>query len=517
LLVKNTNKDNKKALRSYIVVETIGITLLLLPTGGILSPFIWYALNPVLVAASFLPLMFSWINLFFYIFSASLISYRIFNDERVTFFRLIRNNSNIVLVLLLINLVVEMLSVLTKHLNNKTKELEFKGKQLEKANKMLKESKARLEDNLENIMSLYQVVEAFCNKDNLEDFLTAFTDCAVKLTKTKSAFFWTAPDENKNSIITVNNIEISVSELKEKVEELWNTSNNAIELIRRKIVGNDFLIVGVKSQARCFGLIGIDIENSNFQQNEKEYIQKLDFLAELSAVVLERFHFEEVVNNLLVTEEQNRIANEIHDSVSQRIFSITCAMHSIKSRWRSMTEEQIEEEFELINKASKNAMRELRLAIYGLSYKKRGEKVFEANIKDYLSDISRLNNIVMEFNLEGDADSLPGELKKALHRIIHEAAGNAVRHGNSKRVTIDFKVTDNLLELIVTDDGVGFQADKVNDNGLGIHNMKRMIQGFSGKLELISEAGRGTRIYIIIPICKEINKGEGVALENCNC
>lgn len=60
--VKFSNKH--RMLETAILIETIGITLLLIPTGGLDSSFIWYALNPVLVAASFLPWYFCWINLF---------------------------------------------------------------------------------------------------------------------------------------------------------------------------------------------------------------------------------------------------------------------------------------------------------------------------------------------------------------------------------------------------------------------------------------------------------------------
>ena len=62
-------------LEVAILTETVGITLLLIPTGGIESPFIWYALNPVLVAASYLPFYFCWVNLTIFLVCETLISY----------------------------------------------------------------------------------------------------------------------------------------------------------------------------------------------------------------------------------------------------------------------------------------------------------------------------------------------------------------------------------------------------------------------------------------------------------
>ena len=68
---------NTKILKAIVLTETIGLTVLLIPTGGISSPFIWYALNPVLVAASFLTPLFCWGALTFYLGSATLIAYRL--------------------------------------------------------------------------------------------------------------------------------------------------------------------------------------------------------------------------------------------------------------------------------------------------------------------------------------------------------------------------------------------------------------------------------------------------------
>ena len=512
------NMKNKKILKYYIFVETIGITVLLIPTGGITSPFIWYALNPVLVAASFLPFIFSWMNLFFYITSALLTSYGIFNNEKITFFELLRNNSNSVLVLLLITLVVEMLSALTKQLNTKTTELEYKGQELTEVNKMLEKAKVGLEDNLENVMSLYQVVETFCNQENLKNFTNTFTEYAVKLTKAKSAFFWMAPFEDKTSIMSASNIGISYDIFYNKIEQLWSEPSGFMQLSKIKLAESDYLISIVKSQSRCFGLIGVGVDNSSCLDNEKDYIQKLNFLAKLSSVILERFYFEEIANNLLVVDEQNRIANEIHDSVSQRIFSMTCAIHSIKSRWRGLTEEQIEEEFKIINETAKNAMKDLRFAIYGLSYKKRGEKIFETNIKSYIYDISKLNNINIDLILEGDVDNLSSELKKTLHRIIYEAVGNAVRHGLCKSLYISLIINENIIKLSIVDNGIGFESICFNNSiGLGIYNMKKMVQAVNGKLDLISNKTDGTKLYIKIPITTFIKKEEGATFEDCNC
>lgn len=117
-------KENKVVLKTLVLVETLGITLLLLPTGGLKSPFIWYALNPTLVAACYLHTCFCWINLAFYLFIGLIMSYTLFNSNNIGILEMIIDNSNIVLVFILITLAVQLLAGLTQKLYTQTKVLE---------------------------------------------------------------------------------------------------------------------------------------------------------------------------------------------------------------------------------------------------------------------------------------------------------------------------------------------------------------------------------------------------------
>lgn len=499
------NKHTDSMLKYFVMAETIGITLLLFTTGGISSPFIWYALNPVLVAANFLSVYFCWANLVFYVTSALLMSYWLFNEQNITLFQMFYSNSNAILVLILITIVVGMLSNFSRQLNNKTEELYM-------VNKML-------EEYLQDMMGLYQVVEAFSNQSSLENFLTAFTEHAAKLVKTNLAFFWAPPSEENESIMAANNSDEITNEMLQAIETAWETPNAFHKPEKINLGGKVYLVQLVKSSSRLLGFLGIAIDNNkcSLEINEK-YYQKFTFLSELSAVILERFQFEDMANNLMVVEEQTRIANEVHDSVSQRIFSITCALHSIKARWKSLDTSEIEGELDIILVASRNALKELRSAIYGLSYKKRGEKVFEENIRSFLRDMQKLNNIAVSFSIEGDAEGISAELKSVLHRVIHEASGNAIRHGCCSNLCIYLVVDKHFISLTIADDGMGFDTDKGNNvtYGLGIYNMRRMIESFNGKFTLKSKYGEGTEISIKIPSISYFKEEGGVVFENRN-
>ena len=90
-------ENDKQALGKLVLIETVGIELLLIPTGGLTSPFIWYALNPILVSAIYLPSYFSWINLLFYLVTGVLMSFFVFNPANISLYQIFANNSYLIL------------------------------------------------------------------------------------------------------------------------------------------------------------------------------------------------------------------------------------------------------------------------------------------------------------------------------------------------------------------------------------------------------------------------------------
>jgi len=142
---------NNTILKSIVLTETIGLTLLLMPTGGISSPFIWYALNPVLVAASFLTPLFCWAALSFYLGSATLIAYTLFPSDNMII--ILQEKSYIYLVCLLTTLLVRLFTGLTSDLDSKATVLKAQQEELLHVNKKLTEMNDKYQDTLEHIMS----------------------------------------------------------------------------------------------------------------------------------------------------------------------------------------------------------------------------------------------------------------------------------------------------------------------------------------------------------------------------
>lgn len=211
-------------------------------------------------------------------------------------------------------------------------------------------------------------------------------------------------------------------------------------------------------------------------------------------------------NKMMVIAERNRIANEIHDNVTQRLFGIVYALYSLQGTNSEMTTEQLNGELQLLSQSVSTTLKELRATIYNLSSLKNGELLF-VRLQTYLDEYARLCSIRIERQMMGDESSIPYEVKQALYRIMCEACGNAVRHGRCSVIGIQLSITDEGITLNIQDNGIGIDLQKSSQqNGIGLVNMRNLIDDFAGSFSIAGAPGIGTEIQIEISTTKITRK-----------
>jgi signal transduction histidine kinase len=318
-------------------------------------------------------------------------------------------------------------------------------------------------------------------------------------------------DKKDNELETSQDISLEtkvniLDEIKIHLETIVKSSNTPIDL---KIDNGTFKVITAKSENKIYGVLGIDLNRDNKDVLYVETISQLKFLSSLISIVLERLELEEINEHLLISEEQNRIAREIHDSVCQRIFAINCMIHTLKQKCDKVSYQELKKEFEFIGQSLNKANKELRTTIYDLSLKGSQSKSFKEEMEDYIRDIAKLNSIKISFKMTGNQEIHDQNLKKAVYRIISESIGNSVRHGKCCKVQIILNVQKEHIKLEIADDGIGFEIEN-RSKGLGIQNMYNIINYSNGEISIESIPGKGTSISILIPnnVLVENIKGE---------
>ena len=480
-------EKSPKNIMTLIAIETIGNLMLLAPSGGIKSPFVWYTINTLLISSVFLDNKYYWLNIITYILGFILLNNAAIKNLSTTQF--IMDESNLVLSYIMIVAAIQAWASVIKKIKEESKRLE------EANNTILK--------YIDHTKELYKSVNILANQGNIEGIISISFEHIKGITKTDTVFFYNIVNET----MSINN-----SLLSESMEE--NIIMNLNEIIESDVPleicfsGLRFLVAPVSSNYETYGVLGFEIrkENTDYESN----IYQLQFLTELISTAFERLKLEEVNHRLLITEEQNRIANDIHDSVLQRLFGMSCGMFSLIRRINDCTLSDIIQELNLFRNVTDTVMKELRNKIYGLSWKKSGYNSFNLEIKKFIDDIKKLNKVNIPFSIIGNTENLSTSMKKALYRIICECIGNSVRHGKAGNIDVVLNISNIRTYLKIRDDGIGFDSKNYtsNEKGLGIKNLYQLTESLQGEILIESNLNKGTVIEIKIP--NYLKKGEAV-------
>lgn len=477
-----------------VLLEVTGNTILLIPSGGIASPYLWYSLNTILISSIRLNQILCWINFAVYLSTSMGILYLgtypslellpyIYNHER-----------NFILSLILITIAMQILARYMKKLGREKEKLKD-------VNKELQWSNTKIKATMDHTMELYQMVDMLSAERDGAGLISLIIDSTRKITKAKDVIFY-SPKFQTSPIVDGDVRKEIEDQIKFKILERWSNFIETTYPIEIRVNEQVFILTPIKSNALPYGILGIGSINYEGKDGAySSYAEQMNFLSKLSAIVLERVELEQVNRGLIINEEQNRIADEIHDSVLQQLFSASCGLFAlIKSK--KTDKKQLEEDLNTIRSAINRAMKDLRSVIYGMSWKKNGTNNFELDLRDHIHEVKSLNKVDIHLDIEGKHELLTNTQKMALYRIICEGIGNGLRHGKAKAINITLGIDLDLITLTIRDNGRGFDYKRFMNSkqgGLGIKNMNYLVQSLQGDLQFYSEAGKGTEIIITLP------------------
>ncbi len=372
------------------------------------------------------------------------------------------------------------------------------------------------EESLQHLSNIYEAVETVSRRSDPREILDLFCSYARSLTGSEKIVFWVegvesaaGSSEGSESIYSVK------GQLSVFPEEYWQEpllrawaeiKDNPVSLVQviedeegTKI--GQMVCVPVKSWARCFGLMAALHGEKSYSVDET--LQKLTLLAKMAAIAIERNLTEIFTDKLLLLEEQKRIANEIHDSISQNLFSIVYGLESVSKHSQGL-DSRLKRQVTSIQEVASRTAKELRVLIYRLSPRKRGDETFVKEIRNYLDGLSNINDIQIDFQVEGSEEYLNPAMRSAFYRIIKEATGNSIRHGHCSTLQVKLEMTPFTANLNITDNGNGFDVDALYaqnrfNGGLGILNMQELTQSLQGSFEIQSTPGEETRVICHVP------------------
>jgi len=209
----------------------------------------------------------------------------------------------------------------------------------------------------------------------------------------------------------------------------------------------------------------------------------------------------------VVLEERQRMARDLHDSVSQAVFGIALGARSAQELL-SKDPALLREPLEYILRLSEAALAEMRALIYELRPEALAREGLTGALKHHTAALRARHGIVVDESLAAEPE-MSWESKQGLYRIAQEALHNAGRHARAKRVGIVLGQDDTQVRLEVWDDGVGFDPNGGEPGHYGLNTMRERANELGGRLEIESRPQAGTRVRAIIPIVPPPPAAEG--------
>jgi len=223
----------------------------------------------------------------------------------------------------------------------------------------------------------------------------------------------------------------------------------------------------------------------------------LGTVAAWAAIAIENALLHQQAQYTAVAAERTRLASELHDAVSQLLFSASVVAESLPRLWDD-NPEAVWRGLNQLQGLTRGALAEMRTLLLEL----RPSALLEADLGNVLGQLTQAmagrGRMHIELHLEGEGQ-VPEEAQIALYRIAQEALNNVVKHARAQRVDVTLRRLPERVELIITDDGRGFEPDRVLPSSLGLRILRERADAIGADVDIDTDVGRGTRVTVRWP------------------
>ncbi len=222
--------------------------------------------------------------------------------------------------------------------------------------------------------------------------------------------------------------------------------------------------------------------------------------ANQAAIALENAQLYDRSRELAVLEERNRLARELHDSISQMLFSMVLNAEASAALFDS-NPEAARVQIARLQETSHTALKEMRTLIFELRPANLEEEGLVPVLKKHVSLFKERNSIDVQLKAEGQR-RWPFAMEKALYRVAQEALTNVAKHSGATAATVTLAASDGWVRLTVEDNGHGLPPDGIRrgQSTLGLTSMRERAEQLDGRFSIGPGAdGVGTRVLVELP------------------
>lgn len=241
---------------------------------------------------------------------------------------------------------------------------------------------------------------------------------------------------------------------------------------------------------------------SCYRRSEDDFtsgeISLLVALARQMGVVVENQRLRQRIKDVAAYEERQRLARDLHDSVTQLVYSMTLFTRSSQEALEDNDPERLRDNLKHMADTALQTLREMRFLLFELQPPTLEPGGLAKTLDARLAMVEHRVGISVRSQID---DPLPvsAMIERELYYVAIEALNNTLKHANADTVSLTVEGTDDGINLCIEDNGRGFDLARIS-GGLGIGNMRQRIESLGGDLRIESVINGGTRVIVTVPI-----------------
>jgi signal transduction histidine kinase len=258
------------------------------------------------------------------------------------------------------------------------------------------------------------------------------------------------------------------------------------------------LTVPITVKGRTIGVLDTQSEQLHgFDQTDMEMLQAL---ANQAGIAIENVRLHEQAKHVAVLEERQRLARELHDSVTQSLYGLNLYAEAAMGHLAIGQLDQVQEYLSDIQKTAQESLTEMRLLIYELRPPILEHEGLVAALQNRLYYVE--NRTALKSGLKSNLEQrLPPVVEEGLYRIAQEALNNTLKHAHAKNIEISILHDKQTVKMEISDNGIGFDpATAYREGCLGIVSMRERALVNDWHFNVDSSPGMGTRVCVEVKL-----------------
>jgi len=285
---------------------------------------------------------------------------------------------------------------------------------------------------------------------------------------------------------------------------IWNEIGTAVEIAVIPPLWQTWWFRGTATLLLAgVAVLGYRLRVQNVEKRSRNLeIQVEERTAELQREIAQRTQIEDTLRKSemekAVADERSRLARDLHDSVTQSLYSLTLFTEAARHMAEEAGNENIEQYVGQIGTIGLQALKEMRLLVFELQPTELEKEGLVPALRRRLEAVEGRAGVDARVEVE-DFVKLPGNIEQEFFRIAQEALNNALKHAAASSVVVHLRQENDSTEMEIIDDGVGFDPDALSDTGgMGLKNIRDRSGRIGGAVDIQSIPGEGTNIKLTV-------------------